>query len=64
MIFDDPGDSASATASELSEITMMKLTEGLMTDAQHHQPLGEMSASASGRRKSFTTVPPLLAIAK
>lgn len=64
MISDDPGDSASATAFESSEITMMTLTEGPMTDAQHHQPLGEMSASASGRQRSFTTVLPPLAIAK
>lgn len=64
MIFDDPDASASATASELSETTMMRLTEDPMTDAQHRQPLGEMSASASGRRRSFTTVLPPLAIAK
>lgn len=64
MIFDDPGASASATASELSETTMMRLTEGPMIDAPHHQLLGEMTASASGRRRSFTTVLPPLAIAK
>lgn len=51
MIFDDPGDSERATASELSVITMRTLTEGPMIDAQHQQPLGEMNASASGRRR-------------
>lgn len=51
MIFGDPGGSDSATASELSVITMRMLIEGPMTDAQPHQPLGEMNASASERQR-------------